>query len=145
MLAFSAHFTSPCLGCKSPARQRKKVVLPMPFSPMMATFSPASNIILTSLNNGLSKPWLSFLISTALRYSFSRSSYSKRMKGYWREDGLNSSILILSICLARLVACLALEALAEKRRTKSCKSATCCLALSLSLACWARAAVLASM
>ena len=135
MLAFSAHFTVPCLGFKSPAKQRSNVVLPTPFSPIIAIFSPASTSKLKSLNSTRSKPWLSFCTSTALRCSFSRSSYSKRINGYWRLEGLISSTLILSICFARLVACFALDALAEKRRTKSCKSEICCFALALSLAC----------
>ena len=73
------------------------------------------------------------------------STDAKRINGYWRLEGLMSSTLIFSICRARLVACLAFEALAEKRRTKSCKSAICCLALALSLAACARAMLEASM
>ncbi|MCY1455250.1 hypothetical protein D9M71_723700 [compost metagenome] len=57
---------------------------------------------------------------------------SKRMNGLTRLDGLTSSSWILSICRARLVACLALEALAEKRLTKVCSSAICAFFLALS-------------
>ena len=43
-----------------------------------------------------------------------------------------SSNWILSICLARDVACFAFEALAENRRTKSCSSIICAFFLALS-------------
>ncbi len=54
------------------------------------------------------------------------------MNGLTRLDGFTSSSWILSISLARLVACLALEALAEKRLTKVCSSAICAFFLALS-------------
>ncbi len=57
------------------------------------------------------------------------------MNGFWRDDGLTSSTLIFSICLAREVAWRAFDLLAEKRRTKSCSSATFSLALALAACC----------
>ncbi|MNP70236.1 hypothetical protein D3C76_1664460 [compost metagenome] len=54
------------------------------------------------------------------------------MNGLTRLDGLTSASWILSIWRARLVACLALEALAEKRLTKVCSSAICAFFLALS-------------
>ncbi len=71
-----------------------------------------------------------FSTVTAWRCSFLYCS--KRMNGLTRLDGLTSSNWILSICRARLVACLALEALAEKRLTKDCSSAICAFFLALS-------------
>ncbi|MNN40776.1 hypothetical protein D3C81_1548620 [compost metagenome] len=67
---------------------------------------------------------------TAWRCSFLYCS--KRMNGLTRLDGLTSSSWILSIWRARLVACLALEALAEKRLTKVCSSAIWAFFLALS-------------
>jgi hypothetical protein len=58
---------------------------------------------------------------------------------------LNSSILIFSICLARLVAWRALDLLALKRRTNSCSSWTFSLAFWLALDWRSRAWVEASM
>ncbi|KWV87568.1 hypothetical protein PFLmoz3_02851 [Pseudomonas fluorescens] len=57
---------------------------------------------------------------------------SKRMNGLTRLDGLTSASWILSIALAREVACLAFEALAEKRLTKDCSSEICAFFLALS-------------
>ena len=64
---------------------------------------------------------------TAERWSL--RACSKRMYGFWREDGRISSILIFSICRFRDVACRAFDAFAEKRRTNSCRSEICALAL----------------
>ncbi|MNG19645.1 hypothetical protein D3C84_1038260 [compost metagenome] len=103
----------------------------MPLGPMMATRSPASTVKLKFLNSGLpSKPLAMLSTITAWRCSF--LVCSKRMNGLIRLDGLTSASWILSICLAREVACLAFEALAEKRLTKVCSSAICAFFLALS-------------
>ena len=60
--------------------------------------------------------------STAWRCSFCFGSYSKRMKGFCRDEGFTSSGRSLSICLMRDVACFERALLAEKRRTNSCSS-----------------------
>ena len=70
-----------------------------------------------------------FSATTAMLCSF--FSHSKRMNGFCRDDGLNSSILILSIIFRRLVAWRAFDLFAEKRRTKSCRSATRSFAFAL--------------
>ena len=57
------------------------------------------------------------------------------MKGYLREDGLISSSVIFSNCFLREVACLDLEALAEKRAMNSCNSLIFYSFLALALAC----------
>ena len=67
------------------------------------------------------------------------------MYGFWRDDGLISSILILSICFRREVACRAFDALAEKRRTNSCRSEMRSFALAFAASTRARACVEASM
>src|SRR5215471_8451687 len=105
----------PAEGASSPARQRISVVLPMPLGPMMAMRSPASTAKLmllstSTLESGYRK--LRSSTETADRYSF--LPCSKRMYGFWRDDGRTSSILIFSICLLREVACRDLDALAEK-------------------------------
>jgi len=67
------------------------------------------------------------------------------MNWYWRLEGLTSSTLIFSIRRWREVACFAFDALAEKRRTKACRSAIRSLALALVAAWVSRAWVAASM
>ncbi len=67
------------------------------------------------------------------------------MNGFWRDDGLMSSTLIFSICLAREVAWRALDLLAEKRRTKSCSSLMRSLARALAAIWRSRACIDASM
>ena len=67
------------------------------------------------------------------------------MYGFCRDDGLTSSILIFSICRRREVACRALDAFAEKRRTNSCRSEICALALAFAASTRCRAWVEASM
>ena len=107
----------------------------MPLGPIIAIFSPASTFRLNLWNSGFSMPGNCLLMlctDTARRCNFSRSSISKRMYGYWRLEGLTSSSLIFSICRARLVACRALEALAENRLTNDCSSAICVFFLALS-------------
>ena len=69
-------------------------------------------------------------IETVLQHGY--EAWSKRMKGFTRLDGLISSSLIFSICLAREVACLDFEAFAEKRLTKALSSATCAFFLAFS-------------
>ena len=54
------------------------------------------------------------------------------MNGLTRLDGLTSANWILSIALAREVACLAFEALAAKRLTEACSSQTYAFLLALS-------------
>jgi hypothetical protein len=54
------------------------------------------------------------------------------MNGLTRLEGFTSANSILSICLARDVACLALDALALKRLTKLCNSEICVFFLALS-------------
>ena len=54
------------------------------------------------------------------------------MKGFWRDEGLISASSILSICLAREVACLDLDAFAEKRLTNALSSEICAFFLALS-------------
>ncbi len=116
----------------------------MPLGPMMATRSPASTWKLKFLNSTLSSKALdSFSRVTAWRCNF--LVWSKRMNGLTRLDGLTSASWILSICLAREVACLALEALAEKRLTKVCNSAICAFFLALSASSCSRAWVDAIM
>ncbi len=51
------------------------------------------------------------------------------MYGFCRDEGRISSILIFSIWRLREVACRAFDALAEKRRTNSCRSEICAFAL----------------
>ena len=72
---------------------------------------------------------------------------SKRMYGFWRDDGLTTtcSALMRSICFRREVAWRDLDLLAAKRRTKSCSSATRSLALALLATRRSRACVEASM
>ncbi|MNC66149.1 hypothetical protein D3C75_1165180 [compost metagenome] len=105
--------------------------MPIPFGPMIATRSPASTVKLKFLNRVLpSKPLDICSMVTAWRCSF--LVCSKRMNGLTRLDGLTSASWILSICLAREVACLAFEALAEKRLTNVCSSAIWAFFLALS-------------
>ena len=47
-------FTVPCDGCESPARMRRRVVLPAPLRPSSATTDPGSTWKLTLLRAGKS-------------------------------------------------------------------------------------------
>ena len=107
--------------------------MPAPFAPMIAIRSPGCT--LRSKRSKMVRSYFLVMLSatTAMLYSF--FSKSKRINGFWRDDGLNSSILIFSICFARLVAWRAFDLFAEKRRTKSCRSAMRSLAFWFA-ACW---------
>ena len=67
------------------------------------------------------------------------------MNGLWRLEGLISVSSIFSIWRAREVACLALDALAEKRLTKDCSSAICAFYFAFSFWSSSRACVAAVM
>ena len=120
-MAFSDHLTTPSFAFSSFIKQRKKVVLPAPFSPITASFAPASKIKLPLEKRvSPSKPWPIFSSTSAWRCSF--LTCFKLIDGLTRLEDFTSSRLILSIRLARELACLALEALAEKRLTNACNS-----------------------
>ena len=96
--------------------------LPARFRPTNATLSSRSKV--KEILSRISSPSMVLERSAdrrALRFR-SRGSGRKSMYGYFRLDGLISSSSIFSSAFFREVACLDLEAFAEKREMKSCSS-----------------------
>ena len=113
----------------SPMIARINAVVWMSFCPIRAVLSPGRKMKLI-LSKIVSPSILTVRFSTVKRSLPISRSALKLINGYLRLDGTISSSSILSSIFLRDVACLDLEALAEKRATNSCN----CLIFSSALA-----------